>query len=375
MNSTSNSVRHASREDEYKEYTDNIINLMKELNPELRDETILAEYEPLTLNNNTLYILPFVNVDIDVQDNNNVERNVDRIHIHIPYLLKLKYICAYMKTAIIYTYFIDREQAHSIIQIDECRLASNIDDTQNFFLQSLTRPLHVGELFLGNILFNLNRVGIDWGPSCYEDINTTVKFCVISNNFINQIPLNYENSQTPIPNLNFWYDLGSSLNRITNSEASNEVNDDNDNVNENEDDDDEINNNEINNVRRNLISDFNAVAEDSETIEHGVVEPTNIRIGECPVCYDEREIGNYYNCSHGICCDCFNLWSQENYTTCPMCRSNVINTIQNHENVDENNYFIGRFVDEIILYPYVPTIPESHVPSGSMNMSGRSFLR
>lgn len=47
----------------------------------------------------------------------------------------------------------------------------------------------------------------------------------------------------------------------------------------------------------------------------------NPRIDECPVCYDTKDVGNYYACEHGICGSCFINWSEHAHSTCPMCRA------------------------------------------------------
>lgn len=48
----------------------------------------------------------------------------------------------------------------------------------------------------------------------------------------------------------------------------------------------------------------------------------------CPICYSVLDIirMNYFTCRHHICLNCFNGWRvrNEDHTTCPLCRANLI---------------------------------------------------
>lgn len=322
-------VRHRTRENEYKEYTDNIINLMKEFNPRLRDENIVSQEPSMRMEENPS-VLAFMNIDISFKDNNNVDINIDRIHIHIPYSLKIEYIKEYIKLAIVYTYFIDRQQGYSLVDVNEYTLRSNISLSSEYEETEYVFSQNPNNIFgtLGDIVLSLYAAGIEWAPSSYNDINTLTKLCVITNDFRHGITTPHQS----ISNTNFWYDLGSDLNRISNTETPTQINGNNY----------DGDNNNIN-VRRNLLNDFNnSELVTNVTIYYGIpydeiptisteltysyeVQPINLRQGECPVCYEEIEIGNYYNCYHGICCDCFNHWGENGHITCPMCRSNINN--------------------------------------------------
>lgn len=314
-------VRHRSRENEYKEYTDNIINLMKEFNPRLSQDNIISQEPSLILEENPS-ILAFMNIDISIRDNNNVERNIDRIHIHIPYLLKIEYLKEYIKSAIVYTYFIDRDQGYSQVVVNECVLRSNIELSNEDRESEIPFSQFSNNIFGDIILLYNSGVGSGVIENSFHnnDINTFTKLCVITNDFRNEMSTQHH----LLPGINFWYDLGSDVNRIPESEVLTQIDNNG-------------------NVRRNLLDEFNEV-ENTEPIAFREVQPTNLRQGECPVCYDKLEIGNYYNCSHGICCHCFNHWGESGHTTCPMCRSNVIT-----ENIVNYNYDIIDYEETIVI--------------------------
>lgn len=49
-------------------------------------------------------------------------------------------------------------------------------------------------------------------------------------------------------------------------------------------------------------------------------EGVNKISGECPVCYDTKDILCYYKCKHHICDSCYTEWIKCK-TSCPICRS------------------------------------------------------
>ena len=42
-------------------------------------------------------------------------------------------------------------------------------------------------------------------------------------------------------------------------------------------------------------------------------------LGECPVCYDSKQIIPMKTCKHGLCYECTEQWSHRN--SCPLCRA------------------------------------------------------
>jgi len=50
---------------------------------------------------------------------------------------------------------------------------------------------------------------------------------------------------------------------------------------------------------------------------------------ECPVCYGEQELVTRYVCRHSICLSCYDMCCNAGHMTCPMCRSESVDAINN----------------------------------------------
>lgn len=248
-------------------YVDSIINIMKEDNPTLNDDDIINN-EHDYYNSEERRIFPCMVVDIIVQ-NNNYEEKIDTIRCHIPYFLRMCSLKKYMQSAIIDTYLIDRDLGFNIINIKKCMISSNTLDLNQRLNVNISQISENNQeqyfRTFGDIITSLfERDTISMTMSSTNDIYDfieRIKICVFVDSFIELI-----------------------INTFA-----------------------EINNIE---VHRN-------------SIIH--VEPINVRSGECPICYDNINIGEYYQCSHGICPTCYDLWKEQNKITCPVCRSHTRN--------------------------------------------------
>lgn len=63
-----------------------------------------------------------------------------------------------------------------------------------------------------------------------------------------------------------------------------------------------------------------------ERVESPLEEERAEHDGECPVCFTERRLHNYYDCIHGMCSECHLNWSSQRYSdrlvdNCPVCRA------------------------------------------------------
>ena len=96
-----------------------------------------------------------------------------------------------------------------------------------------------------------------------------------------------------------------------------------------DDDIENTNNNQANRV--GLIERVSAIIPPpvelgEERVESPVEEAESGQHGECPVCFTERRLHNYYDCRHGMCSECHVNWSSQRYSdrlvdNCPVCRA------------------------------------------------------
>lgn len=321
-----------------KEYVDIVINLMKQTYPFLTNQELFqcsGDINPMQEE----HIMKFTNIDLFTKNNNNIEERIDRVHFHIPYYLKNQYINYYIKISLIYLLFKehinDAVEVVSIIKTAICCMASEQQNNIDILNESL---LCIGELFYA----------MGYGAIQKSQFNEYLKINVLVNDFRFH-PIIQNISQLMIPSANFFYDTTGNVNNPLMDEIDVGENqslyityslpyfwysiqdeyivdggNNNDDEHDDEHDDYDIDNDGNNNIRRNLLSEFNSV-ETETNIEEGnliySINPKNIRCGECPVCYDEIQISDYYNCIHGICITCFISWSNNYHNTCPVCRS------------------------------------------------------
>lgn len=340
-------IRHRSRQHEYTEYVDTIISLMKQHDPTLCNVEIIntTEMEYIIEEHR---IFPFMNVDIIVKNNNSGEKKIDQLHIHIPYTMHPIYFKKYIQSAIVNTYFIDKNEGFSLINVQGCNINANtLDSNQHININTFSHIFENSGQYIhfntmGDIIMSLYQYDSNFNVSSFDDINSLIKICV----FIDDVRIQPTTEHQIAPNLNMWYDLGSDPSIYSNITY------------------DVINLNMLemgSGARRDLLPEFNlnefAIPPDSQrdffpdidsifndrldTIEYqnsfdygGMYpttlrddtyisitrEPINTRNGECPVCYDETRIGEHYVCSHGVCQRCYSLWQQH---TCPLCRSST----------------------------------------------------
>jgi hypothetical protein len=333
-------IRHQSRQHEYTAYVNTIIDLMKHHDPTLHDVEIIttADMEYIMEEHR---IFPFMNVDIIVKNNNNGEEKLDQLHIHIPYALQPMYFKKYIQAAIVNTYFIDKNEGFSIINVQGCNIQSNSLDanqavninTFSHIFENDGQYIHFNTM--GDIIMSLYQFDTNFIISSFDDINSTIKICV----FIDNVRIQPTTDHQIAPNLNIWYDLSGDPS-IYSSITYDVIN---------------LNILEMeSNARRDLLPEFNlnefAIQPNSQydffpeidDIYNDPVEvmayhnrfnynyddtyipitnePINVRGGECPICYDDTQIGDHYTCRHGICQNCYSLWQQH---TCPMCRAHT----------------------------------------------------
>lgn len=53
-----------------------------------------------------------------------------------------------------------------------------------------------------------------------------------------------------------------------------------------------------------------------------IIQNQQAQLKECPICYENKKLYVYYNCSHSICNLCYIKWKIQLGETCPTCRSN-----------------------------------------------------
>lgn len=346
---------------DYISYVYNIVDLITEYNPSLTEHEIMS-FHNIDSVSEEHYVMPYMNVDIMAFDNNTTNR-IDRAHFHIPYFLKPQYLQKYIEAAIVYTYFIDREIGISRVNARDCYIRSNMVETAQGLNMSIFNVSGASDdnTALGDLILSLIAYDIDWGASSFESINPSTKICVYVDDFRINSAINSLSDLSR--NLNFWYDLGSDLNRVSFVAGV----PDTDNVVP------DIDNNEVRDESRyfddvppyqhhttsggsfalypelyqssgtrnySRIGDAEldiSFPDDYDEIYDtppSVIEPENCRTDECPVCYDNIQIGDYYKCTHGICDTCYSGWRGQGKITCPVCRASqrTVTIVPDYEN-------------------------------------------
>lgn len=335
---------------DYISYVYNIVDLITEYNPSLTEHEIMA-FDNIDSVSEEHYVMPYMNVDIMTFDNNTTDR-IDRAHFHIPYFLKPQYLQKYIEAAIVYTYFIDREIGISRVNARNCYIRSNMVETAQGLDMSIfnVSGAYDDNTALGNLVLSLIAYDIDWGASSFESINPSTKICVYVDDFrINSAT----NSLSDLSrNLNFWYDLGSDLNRVSFVASVPDTDDVVPDIDDNEARDEsryfdnvqpyqhhtnsggsfiynfalypESNQPGIGHFTRfdtDMLESFPDDYDEIYDTPPSVIEPENCRTDECPVCYDNIQVGDYYKCTHGICDTCYSGWRGQGKITCPVCRA------------------------------------------------------
>lgn len=72
------------------------------------------------------------------------------------------------------------------------------------------------------------------------------------------------------------------------------------------------------------------------------------RVGECPVCLEEKAVVTLDPCGHGICAGCLHLLLQKEHL-CPMCRGTMLSCVPalvEHSDVHTRKVLLSRSVGE-----------------------------
>lgn len=343
---------------EYIPFVYNVIDLITKYNPSVTEQEIMSS-DNIDHINEDHYIIPYMNIDIMVFNNNTYER-IDRAHFHIPYLLKPRYLKKYIETAIVHKYFTDSDVGINRVNVKDCYIRSNAVESEqeidmSRFNMNETDERAGDHMTFGDLILSLAVFDIDWGVSLFEEINPSIKVCVNVDDFrANDVNIMFSDINQ---SLNFWYYLGSAFNSgssinedgYNNTQFENDVSDNQTRVddyfaavqpfhhhtstpitNNNNTypillDEDVLGPNYAN------IGEWNIVFEDDLVFIYGEdelspthierIDPINCRTDECPVCYNSTQMGDYYTCDHGICNECYDGWSGQGKTTCPVCRS------------------------------------------------------
>jgi len=344
--------------DTYKEFVDAILHIMKTNHPTLThqilfDNVATSDVEPMQ------NIMPFTNINLELQSPSRQTECIDFLQFHIPYMLKSVYIKLYIQCCIIHHYFVNINDGFESVHVENVYIKWDDVFAEEDVVEDIVN-LNTTSCSIGDAMLQFTEQQFT-----EQQFFNDLYLCVITNDFRNQVSFGFtelspsfyidtvgEPNNVPAGELESDIDNNVSLFNYTVSGGNYyQVNMETHGVYSSYMPGFGISNRVVayDGVHDRLIGENQLMDDDVFTTNSDIPEyseqinvnfaplesliiPKNSRTNECPVCYDTITVLDFYDCQHGICTSCFESWKDANHHTCPMCRANY-STYDNGINV------------------------------------------